>query len=662
MEILPSEYQQIDLSRNEKIFMRSVMSNEQYGYLLIKTNPAMLSNESIHTLICSDGVLLFKFFEGFNDAANFNIAIPLLIDSLYAQTVKIISAKLLSNKALVDKAGKLLFPLNLVYVFPDLLRTEVDKTDIAELRIFIENACLFKDDLQKLRNEFGAVTSHLFAHSVVDQSEQKMSINDENINSILQRIAPEYVTVRVSVVTDEERKAGVDNELLVVTENDDAVKAFRLDADQINIVNKISKGDQLILACAGSGKSVLLIAKCFKAAAMNPDKQFLITCYNTNLYSLYTWFIDCAGLRAKNVSCMTFHTLCRSLLKQNGFHTRNEDYEAWVDNAIAKLNDGKIKERYYGIFIDEVQQFNPEWYKFCFNLLENKSSDDHLFVICGDKTQKLANLQRHGRAPWNVGEGYPNYRGGNKNIRIEKNYRNCIEINEYINRYVSKAKQYLFYVQNNTELDPDEFLRGKSFFHGPGVTIRHLAQRTNQGEAKVIIESIRKIHDEHGIPYDEIAVIMFNKSFRKKFTGWGSYTYNLETPLISSLAQKNIPYCIMYNSDTDWSARYGDEGGVRLIGFKTVLGLDFQAAIVCGLLPLGEYDQTKNPDWNTLRENQETFENAIKSTKDNIRFLYVACTRAKEILHIILPETGDKSVYMKMLEEAQGQVEEKFNG
>jgi len=109
----------------------------------------------------------------------------------------------------------------------------------------------------------------------------------------------------------------------------------------------------------------------------------------------------------------------------------------------------------------------------------------------------------------------------------------------------------------------------------------------------------------------------------------------------------------MYNNDSGWSARYGDDGGVRLVGFQTVLGLDFRAAIVCGLLPLGVHDETKNPDWDTLRANEDAFDEALKNTKQNIRFLYVACTRAKEILHIVLPESGDSSVYVKMLEDAQ---------
>ena len=71
MEILPSEYQHIELSKNEKIFVRNVMSNVQYGYLILNTNPAMLSTGSMHSLICSDGILLFKFFDKIEQAEIF---------------------------------------------------------------------------------------------------------------------------------------------------------------------------------------------------------------------------------------------------------------------------------------------------------------------------------------------------------------------------------------------------------------------------------------------------------------------------------------------------------------------------------------------------------------------------------------------------------------
>ena len=119
------------------------------------------------------------------------------------------------------------------------------------------------------------------------------------------------------------------------------------------------------------------------------------------------------------------------------------------------------------------------------------------------------------------------------------------------------------------------------------------------------------------------------------------------------LKQEDIPFCTMYGTDENWGARYGDDGGVRFISFQSALGLDFRAAIVCGLVPLGEYNGTRKPDWEDIRTDEAKFQEMLRHAEDDIRFLYVACTRAKEILHIILPETGETSVYAKMLEDAE---------
>ena len=653
MEVFPSEYQSLDLIRHEKMFIRYSLSCDEYGFLLLRVNPAMQKNDDMDVVILSKGVILCKFFDAFNDCAQFSSMISAFASFVYPTTRDIIANKFLTNKSLCDDNGDLKFAVTIVYFFPNLKKAEIENQLFTEdVKKFVDSNCLFAENFSTLRTKFVSVMTNCLETPIVPVSKNSFTINDNNINSILHRIATEYVTVRVAEVKDTRTSTGVDNELLVIDDNDVAVKAFRLDQEQINIVNKINKGDQLILACAGSGKSVLLISKCFKAARMNPDKQFLITCYNDNLHSLYTWFIDRAGLREKNVTCVTFHSLCRNLLKNNGFYAAYADFDGWVHSAIDKLNQGKIKERFYGIFIDEVQIFQPEWYKFCFNLLENKASDDHLFVICGDKTQDLDKRKKQGTAPWQAGEGYPNYRGGNKNIRIERNYRNCIEINEFINRYVSNAKRYLYSIDPDFDVDPDLFLRGQAVVHGRGVEYYQLTSFSNDSEADAVIAAIKKIHDEYEIPYDEIAVIMYNASYKSKFPKWQNYVYSLEQPLLVRLMREDIPFCKLYAADSEWQEHFGETGGVRLIKFHSVLGLDFRAAIICGMKPFGYYDAVKNPDWKVLKENEEEYIDAVQATHQCIRNLYVACTRAKEFLYIIAPETEDDSVFIKVIKES----------
>ena len=638
MEILPSEYQNIELSRYEKMFVRHAISNDGYGFLLLKVNPTMIENESMNVLISSRGVVFFKFFEDFSDASLFGATMQPYTQFVYPTAKKIISEKLLGNKSLSENAKALKFPINIVHVFPNLKRADISKMSVRAILDFVQKQCLFSEDFSELRQGFGAIIDRVLDNPIVPVSDTPMLISDLNVNSVMQRIAPEYVTVRVACVDTADSTPGVDSELLVVDEKDVVVRAFRLDKEQINIINRISKDDpnQLILACAGSGKSVLLISKCFKAAQMNPNKKFLITCRNENLHSLYTWFIDRAGLREKNVECMTFHTLCKKLLEKNGFTAKYRDFDGWVSSVIDKLNRGQIQDRYYGIFIDEVQAFESEWYKFCYNLLENKNTKNHIFVICGDKTQRLEKLKKRGQAPWQVGDGYPNYRGGNKNIRIEKNYRNCIEINEYINRFVSNAKQYLYEIQEDYEIDPDMFLRGQAVFHGDGVKYIQLPIKKASCEIGTIVQAINKIHDENEIPYDEIAVIMYQGKYRKKIAGWLDKQYYLQKTLETRLRLEDIPCCRLYSTDAGWQDHFGETGGVRLIKFQSTLGLDFRAAIICGLVPLGEYDGIKNPNWEHLKTNEETYSNAIAATQSCIQNLYVACTRAKEVLYIMV--------------------------
>ncbi len=641
MEIYPSEYQQLELNRYEKVFVRHASNDENYGIVLLKINPAMLNGEYSHAVITSQGVVLCKFLP-LTDATIFPMFIGPYIDGIFKNTVETVGTKLTTNKALLNANGELTVRFAYICVFPEIKRADILIDGMpGSVRDFVENQCLFAEDFAGLRSNFNTVMNRYLENPNVQCADECMEICDTNINSILQRIAPEYTTVRFAIATNENSTPGASQELLVVSEDDIAVRAFRLEPEQINIVNKMSKGDQLILACAGSGKSVLLISKCFKAAKMNPDKKFLITCFNRNLQSLYTWYIERAGLQERNVECCTFDGLCKKLLERNGLFLPGgvNAIEARRQAVMTAFSNGKIKDRYYGIFIDEVQMFESSWYKFSYNLLENKESGDHIFVICGDKTQEIKQRQKHGKAPWNAGEGYPVYRGGNKSIRIEKNFRNCVEINDYINRYAQYARALIKMHNPEEQFDPDMFLRGQAFRHGEGVTIKQFNGNA-VAEAEKVVESVKTIHDDKGVPYDEIAIAMY---FRK----YKPLSYYLESALLTVFDREHIPYNLLYNNDQSWGGRYGD-GGVSFITFDSVLGLDFQAVVVCGVKPLGAYDKTKK-----LKSESVLNEEQTENLKKNISYLYVACTRAKDYLHIILGESSNQSIYNKLLTDSE---------
>lgn len=645
MEIFPSEHQKMELQRSEKMFIRYAEFCDQYGYVFLNTNVAMVQNEKQHMIITKNGVTLLKFFDSFEDAKLFPVVMNAYYSGVVLETLRVAKKKIQSNIALVDDNGKMKIRLSYRCVFPNLSRNDISIELLSAPKSFLEYGCIFKEDFGEMKRNFNDVVEK-WDECENDLSQEIMVIKDNNINSIIQRLAPEYTVIRVCGIENKDTYSGVDDELLVVTPDDVAVRAYRLEKEQINIVNSILKGNQLILACAGSGKSVILIAKCFKAARMNPDKKFLITCKSKQLMYLYNWYIDRAGLKERNVECMTFHRLCKILATNNKFVLG--DINTWANTVIHRLNQDKIKDRYYGIFIDEVQLFEQDWYKICFNLLENRETDEHLFVICGDKTQEIKNKQKHGRAPWNAGEGYPNYRGGNKSIRIEKNYRNCYEINEYINRFAEYSKRILTIVSEKEFNDPDLFLRGKAVRNGIGTFIRKLHKYTADAEAEVVMQAIHEAHDIHKIPYDEIAVVTYFRTYNRKMKSWDGRGYNIERQILIRLIDENIPRCEMY-SDCAEMVRYGNNDGVAMISFDSVLGLDFRAVIVCGLKPLGDYDGTKYLSLSEIKDmdlDDETRDNIRK----NISLLYVACTRARDVLYVVQPEKDAKeSLYMDLI-------------
>ena len=96
MDIFPSEYQNLELSRYEKVFTRYSLNSEKFGTLLLKINPAMQKNENLHAVINSTGVLFFKFFDQIQ-ADGFNYIVSTLYSTIFKTSTNIIVNKIFGN-------------------------------------------------------------------------------------------------------------------------------------------------------------------------------------------------------------------------------------------------------------------------------------------------------------------------------------------------------------------------------------------------------------------------------------------------------------------------------------------------------------------------------------------------------------------------------------
>lgn len=649
MRIFPQKYDELDIGKYDKqliAVLKSVFKRDDFTTLLLNSNPTKLEDGMVHILVNCKGIL---FINVKSEYSSRNDVLSNIFDRLEKtrQEEEIILKRLSLHRSLTKK-GEVIFPIAIITYYPLVEHLEMDdKVLFSDLNKFINENCVFEDFHKNILQNENALLKFWNRN---DNRYMHEEITEELFPDILNRIAPEYTIPKVrNEVKVSSLESITDGELL---RSDRVSSAFILDENQINYVNRIKKGDQLIIACAGSGKSVILISKCLKIASLNPDKRFLITGFNKNLVSFFKWQIEAAGFSTRNVSCFTFHKLCRQLLRNNNLPvpgTVNGDFDKLEKSVIINLSNGNIKDGFYGIFIDEVQMFQPEWYKICYQLLENGDSNEHFFTICGDKSQSIKKSIKSGKAPWQGhGDLFPNFRG--KSFPIEINYRNSIEINNFIKRFTDKALKYAEFLKVDVNKDSDIFLRGKSTRQGLDLRVLSVKQLNSDAEAVMILNQIIDIHEIYKIPYSSIAVIYHNKQY-VYMKNWEDRDYKPIETLKNLMKQANIPYSPLVNSDDEYAVSYGDIDGVPLVSMESVLGLDFQAVILCGLRTIGEHDKTKGMEYISKYINSDD-ETISDEYNKNVNILYMACARAKDILRIVLTERKEDSIYSKMLIEA----------
>jgi hypothetical protein len=153
-----------------------------------------------------------------------------------------------------------------------------------------------------------------------------------------------------------------------------------LDLKQEGLARDVGSGHRLIFGVAGSGRTVLLIARAKLVARLNPKARILVLCYNVAFGS----HLAASLSEFKNVMVSTFH----SWAVRNGAKWNNEDDSVLGTALLAKLQAGALdSSRLDTILIDEAQDFDPNWYACVLATMKDPVNGDLLIV--GDGSQGL---------------------------------------------------------------------------------------------------------------------------------------------------------------------------------------------------------------------------------------------------------------------------------
>jgi superfamily I DNA and RNA helicase len=129
-----------------------------------------------------------------------------------------------------------------------------------------------------------------------------------------------------------------------------------LDLRQERNARAIGDGHRIVYGVAGSGKTVLLIARA-KMLAEDPDKRILVLCYNR----LLAQHLQAALADQRAVTAMTFHRWVRNCGIQ---FSKSEGHDAFGERQLARLqSDAGLRGRFDAVLIDEAQDWPRSWFQ-----------------------------------------------------------------------------------------------------------------------------------------------------------------------------------------------------------------------------------------------------------------------------------------------------------
>jgi hypothetical protein len=189
-----------------------------------------------------------------------------------------------------------------------------------------------------------------------------------------------------------------------------------LDLRQERNARALGDGHRIVYGVAGSGKTVLLIARA-KLLAEEPEKRILVLCYNR----LLATHLAAALAGHRRVRVTTFH---RWGVRCGLDFRDGEDDGAFGERLLAWLQNGaRDCGRFDAVLIDEAQDWPCSWFQCAKAALKEPDTGDLLIV--GDGSQSL---YRKRDFTWADAGIHATGRVINKRFDLDRNYRNTSEI------------------------------------------------------------------------------------------------------------------------------------------------------------------------------------------------------------------------------------------
>lgn len=378
-----------------------------------------------------------------------------------------------------------------------------------------------------------------------------------------------------------------------------------LDLKQERNALNLGLGHRILYGVAGSGKTVILLARARHLAEQDPSKRILVLCYNVVLAN----FLRRALESYANIECYNFHAWCARYAPASVSGVRGgEDTESVLGRrmlAALEVDAAACSRRYDAILVDEAQDFDRTWFPCLVEALADPEDGDLLIVADGAQS-----LYRRAGFTWS-GVGIK-ARGRTVSTRfdLQTNYRNAREI-------VELSRAFLTPPETGSAADEDaigtigaeQLQASRSTGLPPLLLSCFYEERQEIAIAGVVKDLLVGTWLERALGQPlrpgEIAIL-----YRGLFAG---YRPRLARLLSALRAQTDV---LWVNDPDDRSAKERlDQDAVKVMTVHAAKGLQFRAVLVPWLESF------------TALRGRDGYDEAVER-----RLLYVAMTRAMDFL------------------------------
>jgi hypothetical protein len=375
-----------------------------------------------------------------------------------------------------------------------------------------------------------------------------------------------------------------------------ATRLLSLDLEQERLARTMKAGHRIISGVAGSGKTLILIARAKALANSLEPRRILILCFNITLAAHLRSLLHSDSRNPQYreyIEVLHFHGWAKIFWKRlpspKSFKTEEAYNQHLGEKVLAHLQKLSEEKRWDAVLVDEAHTFDQSWFPCCVTALKDTEEGD--LMIVSDRNQ---GLYKRPEFSWkSVG-----VKAQGRSKKLAQNYRNTQEILSAAWDVLkpSKEKAYSAFLA----VEPSAALR-----HGP-MPAFHSA-RSKWASIEQTLAQVQALC-EAGYSLSDIAIVY------KYISHQEAEEFQL---LIKQMEDKGMkPYWI--TADAEAKRTYDSQRpGVRIVTALSSLGLEFKAVL---LLWIEQF-------WGCCDKD------AMKAEGDR-RQLYVAMTRAQDELHL----------------------------